>query len=108
MSLRDRTQHRTITPAARDLHRVFRWLLDESDVHQLPLRSDCGFTPRGLVIAILLWAFSDESTLTHGFHAAREIARTVLRGGVPRVISYQAFMRLVVRWSEPLLVLLKK
>ena len=100
MSHRDRAHHHTISPAAQDLREVFRWLLQTSDIHKLPLRSDCGFSPRGLVITILLWIFSEENTLTHGFATAREFARTVLRGGVPRVMSYQAFMRLVVRWSD--------
>ena len=107
MSHPDRTHHHTIGPAAQDLREVFRWLLHKTDVPKLPLRSDCGFSPRGLVVTILLWVFSDEGTLTHGFHAAREAARTFLRGGVPQVISYQAFTRLLVRWSDPLLVLLK-
>ena len=107
MSHRDQPRHIDTGSSAQDLHGAFQWILKGTDIHTLRLRRDCAFTPRGLVITILLWVWSDESTLTHGFEAAREVARRVLRGGVPRSISYQAFMALVVRWSDPLLLVLK-
>lgn len=107
MSHRDHSRHIAPGSSAQDLSDVLNWLLNGSDLPHLRWRRDCGFTPRGLVITILLWVWSQESTLTHGFDSARQVARTLLRGGVPQSISYQAFMRLLVRWSDPLLVSLK-
>lgn len=107
MSHRDSARHNGSAGSAQDLRQVFRWLLAGTDVGRLPLRRDCGFTPRGLALTILLWIWSDERTLTHGFQAACEVARRVLRGGVPERISYQAFTTLVVRWSDPLVLMLK-
>jgi hypothetical protein len=108
MSHRDSTRHNGSAGSAQDLRNVFQWLLAGTDVGRLPLRADCGFTPRGLVITILLWVWSEESTLTHGFQLAREIARRVLRGGVPARMSYQAFTTLLVRWTDPLVAMLKE
>lgn len=88
MSHRDSTRHNHSAGSAQDLHRVFQWLLDGTDIGHLPLRADCGFTPRGLLITILLWVWSDESTLTHGFQ--RGLAKSPagycgagFRGGCP-------------------------
>lgn len=107
MSHRDSARHNGSAGSAQDLRQVFRWLLDGTGVGRLPLRRDCGFTPRGLIITILLWIWSDERTLTQGFQAACEVSRRVLRGGVPQRISYQAFTTLMVRWTDPLVWMLK-
>ena len=66
------------------------------------------FTPRGLVITALLWVWSEETALTHAFSLALGIARRVARRSVPRRNSYQAFLKLLVRWGDVLLTVLKQ
>lgn len=84
---------------------AFEWLLAGFDSSQVPFRTDCTWTARLLATTALLWVWADEATLVERFDNSRRVA-THLFGGKPAG-SYQAFMKLLARWSAVLLRLLK-
>jgi hypothetical protein len=59
------------------------------------------------VMTALLWVWSDEPTLTARFSVAQSIARKLWNHHVTAAISYQAFLKRLVRWTDPLLQILK-
>lgn len=85
---------------------AFKWLLSGFDSSKIAFRLTCTWTAQLLVITSLLWAWADESTLVERFDNSRRVA-THLVGGTPAG-SYQAFMKLLGRWSAVLLGLLKE
>jgi hypothetical protein len=73
----------------------------------IALRPDCTWTPQTLVFAALLWVWSDEKTLIERFTTARKII--IHRYGEQQepAASYQAFIKLLRKWTEPLLSVLQ-
>ncbi len=65
-------------------------------------RGDCTWTPRLLVLTALLWAWSDEKTLKSRFAAARKIAWRMCPWLDEPAGSYQAFTKVLRRWTETL------
>ena len=55
----------------------------------------------------LLWAWSDEQTLLERFTAARKIIRSWLGEQEQPATSYQAFVKVLRKWTEPLLNVLQ-
>lgn len=88
---------------AYDLHKALRWLMVGVSLRGITFRPDCTWTPETLVFAGLLWAWSDEKTLTERFTTARKII--IHRYGKQQepAGSYQAFVKLLRKWTEPLL-----
>jgi hypothetical protein len=89
------------------LRRALARLLNGADFDGVRFRDDCRWVPRSLVAAALLWAWSDEATLVERFETAVRIAlrlddRQDDSGG-----SYQAFVKLLVRWTGLLSAALK-
>jgi len=106
MSHRDRDGHTAKSRNAQDLTVVFQWLFQTANWKPIGFRPECGWSPRALCLAVLLWCWSDQKALTERFRAARKVAHRVSPQGVPRQVSYQAFMKLLVRWTGPLLIVL--
>jgi hypothetical protein len=79
------------------------WLLHRVKWADLTFRADCTWTPRLLSIAALLWAWSDELTLIDRFQAVRKIVLELFPRTCPVAESYQAFMKMLARWTAPLL-----
>lgn len=71
------------------------------------LREDCTWTPQLLTSAALLWAWSDESTLAERFQTARNIILFLFCWQQQLAGSYQAFMKLLVRWTDDLILALQ-
>lgn len=65
-------------------------------------REDCTWTPQLLTSAALLWAWSDESTLVERFQTIRNIILFLFSWQHQLAGSYQAFMKLLVRWTDDL------
>jgi hypothetical protein len=86
-----------------DLHKALRWLIRGVSLGGITLRSDCTWTPQTLVFAALLWAWSDEKTLIERFTTARKIIIHRFGGQQQPAGSYQAFIKLLRKWTEPLL-----
>ena len=91
---------------AYDLHQALQWLLAGVSFAGIALRSDCTWTPQSLVFMALFWVWSDEKTLTERFMAARKIIMECFGGQQEPAGSYQAFIKLLGRWTGPLLAAL--
>lgn len=107
MSHRDGTVHSSSNSHAQDLLCVIEWLLAGIDLGSMRLRADCRWIASGLMKAALLWAWSEEPALTRRFKAMLKIVRKLWPREVPSSCSYQAFLKLLVRWTEPLMFALK-
>ena len=86
------------------LKQALHWLLCHVDWSSIGLREDCRWTPLHLAATALLWAWSDESTLGERFFAARRLADHLYQPQREFATSWQAFIKLLGRWTAPLLV----
>jgi hypothetical protein len=68
----------------------------------IAFRAECTWTPETLVFAALLWAWSDEKTLIERFTVARKIIINRYAEQPEPAGSYQAFIKILCRWTEPL------
>ncbi len=84
------------------LRQCLRWLLAGIDWSSISLRADCFWTSRALASAALLWAWSDEPTLVERFYTVRKIIGYLDNRQQQLAGSYQAFIKLLGRWTEHL------
>lgn len=89
------------------LRQCLRWLLAGIDWRSITFRNDCRWTPRSLVSAALCWAWSDEPTLTERFYTVRKILLRLEKEQQQLATSYQAFTKILRRWTTPLAALLQ-
>lgn len=89
------------------LRQCMRWLLAGIDWRSITFRDDCKWTPRSLVAAALCWAWSDEQTLGERFHTVRKITLRLDKEQQQLATSYQAFTKILRRWTTPLASLLQ-
>ena len=83
------------------------WLFRGLEWSAIRWRADCTWSPRLLATAALLWAWSDESNLGTRFATARTIASYLFPPQVKIAGSYQAFLKLLRRWTPGLAALLQ-
>ena len=88
---------------ASELYHMFRWLVADHCFENLSCRNDCSWSPRSLAFAALLWTWSDYSRLGDRFEHALQVLQMVSRSSRAPRVSYQAFMKLLARWTPPLL-----
>ena len=92
------------------LGRALQWIFARVDWSTVGFRDDCSWTPRVLAAAAILWAWSDEWTLGERFVAARRLV-THLPSPEPGegslATSYQAFIKILIRWTTILVALLQ-
>lgn len=86
---------------------ALRWLLRDTDWSCIAFREDCTWTPMLLAATALIWAWSDELTLVSRFEAARRIVLHLFLPQRQLATSYQAFIKLLQRWTEPLMACLQ-
>lgn len=91
---------------ADDLFSAMNWITAKLDWRSIGLRKDCTWTAKLLAFAGLLWAWSDEKTLGDRFAIARKIIRRKVGGQDEPATSYQAFIKLLLKWTQALLALL--
>ena len=89
------------------LRQCLNWLLAGIDWRSITFRDDCTWTPKSLVVAALLWAWSDEQTLTERFRIVRKIILSLGSEQQQLATSYQAFIKMLRRWTTRLAVLLQ-
>jgi len=94
-----RTESKTFS---QDLVAVINGLLSKVDFSDIRFRDDCAWAPRGLVTVALVWAWSSKVALKDRFSQAMRIARELSERVAPAKTSYQAFMKLLVRWTPKL------
>lgn len=86
---------------------AFIWLFGGVSLNCIGLRQDCTWTAQTLMYAAILWAWSDEKTLGDRFAAARKIIMFWFPGQPQPAESYQAFVKLLRKWTDPLIERLK-
>lgn len=89
------------------LQQCLRWLLAGIDWSAISFRKDCRWTPKTLVAGGLLWAWSDELTLGERFRTVRKIAIRLAGEQQQLAKTYQAFTKILRRWTDELVLLLQ-
>jgi len=92
---------------AHDLHKALGRLLTGVSLSGIVFRLDCTWTPQTLVFAGLLWAWSDEKTLLERFATSRKIIKILFGEQAEPATSYQAFVKLLRKWTAPLMLILQ-
>ena len=87
------------------LNRTIGWWLDDCDFSGITWRKDCSWSPRCLTTAALCWALGEETNLTDRFRSARKITARLFPRQEPGG-SYQAFVKLLRKWTSTLLAAL--
>lgn len=91
------------------LRSTINYLLGDADWSAIRWRQDCTWgTPHLLVSACLLWAWGDQTRISDCFETARKIALTAFPQSQAVAHSYQAFTKLLKRWSAQLCWLLSQ
>ena len=103
MTHQDQGRNSSTCSHAHDLHKALRWLMVGVSLSEITFRPECTWTPETLVFAALLWAWSDEKTLIERFVTARKIIINRYGEQQEPAGSYQAFVKLLRKWTEPLL-----
>ena len=89
------------------LQQCARWLLSGIDWSTIAFRRDCRWTPKTLVVASLLWAWSDELTLGERFRTTHKIMTCITGGQQQLARTYQAFLKILRRWTDELVPLVQ-
>lgn len=89
------------------LGRALHWLLGQVAWCGVEFRRDCTWTPLRLAATALLWAWSDEATLQQRFFAARRIAEHLYQPQREFAGSWQAFIKMLLRWTAPMVVVVQ-
>ena len=106
MSHQDRDGLTLSTPHHQALQQALDWLLKPARLSNVVFRQECTWTAKGLIFAAILWAWSDEKTLTARFFLARKVV--VAMKILPQLpaTSYQAFLKILTAWTTTLTLVL--
>jgi hypothetical protein len=99
MSHQDTDGHIGSAPHHQALKLALDWLLDSAPLSNVRFREECTWTPKALIFAATLWAWSDEKTLTERFAVARKIVIAMAILSQPPAKSYQAFLKMLKTWT---------
>ena len=102
MTHQDQGRKGSLRSHAYGLHKALRWLMAGVSMSGMVFRPECTWTPETLVFAALLWAWSDEKTLIERFSTARKIIINRYAEQPEPAGSYQAFIKMLCKWTEPL------
>ena len=108
MSHQDQGRRRAQRTHGDDLYQVLQWLVPKATLKGIAFRDDCTWTPRTLAFAGLLWAWSDFRPLVERFGAARKIIRHWFGKQHEPAESYQAFVKLLRKWTDTFLGVLQQ
>jgi hypothetical protein len=102
MSHQDTVGHTDSAAHHQALKRALDWLLTSARLSDLAFRKDCSWTPTGLIFLAILWAWSDERSLTQRFaHARKVVIAMAVLTRVPAA-TYQAFLKMLTTWTVAL------
>jgi hypothetical protein len=85
------------------LKQALQWLLEDVSWSDVVFRLDCTWVPQLLAVTAMLWAWSDEKTLKERFLTARKIAWRMFASRKAPARSYQAFTKLLRKWTTVLM-----
>jgi hypothetical protein len=106
MSHQDSDGHTASTPHHQDLKQALDWLLDAAPLARVTFREECTWTPKDLIGTAILWAWSDERSLTERFGLARKVAMAMAPLAKVPAKSYQAFLKRLKTWTVTLSIAL--
>jgi len=89
------------------LKQALGWLVAGIPWTRVKFRDDCSYTPRLVACTAMLWAWSDEPTLIDRFRTVRSITQFLFLPQQELARSYQAFIKLLRRWTPSLIELLQ-
>jgi len=102
MSHQDTAGHTDSAAHHQALKRALDWLLASAKLSDLSFREDCSWTTKGLIFLAILWAWSDEKSLTQRFSHARKVVMAIdVLTRVPAA-TYQAFIKILTTWTVAL------
>ena len=84
------------------LREAIQWLVRPKEFAGVQFRRDCSWTAWSPPSAAMLWAWSDDLTLTDRFASARQIIQNAFGLQQELAGSYQAFLKMLVRWTATL------
>src|SRR3954447_15694192 len=87
------------TPHHQALKRSLDWLLASARLSDLAFRGDCSWTPKGVIFVAILWAWSDEMSLTKRFFLARKVVIAMDILARAPAATYQAFLKMLTTWT---------
>lgn len=87
------------TPHHQALKRSLDWLSASARLSDATFREGCSWTPRGLIFVAILWAWSDEKSLTRRFSHARKVLVAMGVPARPPAKTYQAFLKMLTTWT---------
>jgi hypothetical protein len=102
MSHQDTDGHNGSAPQHQALKQALDWLLDPAPLSTVRFREECTWTPNALIFTAMLWAWSDEKTLTGRFAVARKIVVAMAILARRPAESYQAFLKMLKTWTSTL------
>jgi hypothetical protein len=88
------------------LREAIEWIASKDDFEQIEFRDDCSWKPWTLAATALMWAWSNETTLTERLVSARKVTQNAFRLQQDLAGSYQAFLKMLVRWTGALIMVL--
>ena len=106
MSHQDRDA-RGVQRNSADLVKALQWLTRGADWSAVQMRSESSWTPQWLAWTAMLWAWSNETTLGERFGCAQRLIQHLQRESAKKSTSYQAFMKVLIRWTGPLVLALQ-
>lgn len=102
MSHRDKECGSGSDTNAQELSQALDCVLAGVNVEGIQFRKDCSWAVMGLIKAALLWAWSSKETLGERLKQALQVGRLLENGDAPDKTSYQAFMKMLERWTGTL------
>ncbi|MDP6719108.1 MAG: transposase, partial [Pirellulaceae bacterium] len=104
MSHQDQGLGQEISLNHRSLREAIYWLLSPQLFREITFRKGANWTPFLLVSTALLWAWGSSKNVTERFQQARKIITKIFRlqDNLP---SYQAFMKVLRKWTGQLLLI---
>lgn len=102
MSHQDLSSENTPYCFGLQLREAIEWLVLPKAFADVLFRKDCSWTAWTLTAAAMLWAWTDEATLTGRFASIRQIIQNAFGLQQELAGSYQAFLKMLVRWTARL------
>jgi Transposase DDE domain len=107
MSHQDSNGPNGSAPQHQVLKQALDWLLNGAPLGTVRFREHCTWTPQALIFAAMLWAWSDEKTLTGRFSVGRKIVIAMAWLSRRPANSYQAFLKMLQTWTVALTIALQ-
>jgi hypothetical protein len=107
MSHQDTDGDNGSAPQHQALKRALDWLLNPAPLASVHFRERCTWTPKALIFAAMLWAWSDQKTLTDRFAIGRKIVIAMAELAGRPATSYQAFLKMLKTWTAALTIALQ-